>query len=184
MENLMYALVCIVAVSAFAMIIMVIIAVLKVASQQDDEYELTERIKFQAREGLISRDEANDDYLPTACPDTGAFIGWKKCRRHGHGGGSVIVKLCIPEDARRTSATGRKCRCDKAVVLEVQDIDGTVIDEREEPSGCAAYSTHDESFGYKVGEIVTPKEPYDECRWNECSSGIHFFINRQEAVDY
>ena len=60
MENLMYALVCIVAVSAFAMIIMVIIAVLKVASQQDDEYELTERIKFQAREGLIERDELTD----------------------------------------------------------------------------------------------------------------------------
>lgn len=63
MEKFMYALICIVAITALAMIIMVIVAVLKVASQQDDDYELTERIKFQAKEGLISRDEANDDYL-------------------------------------------------------------------------------------------------------------------------
>lgn len=57
MEKFMYALICIVAITALAMIIMVIVAVLKVASQQDDDYELTERIKFQAQEGMIKRDE-------------------------------------------------------------------------------------------------------------------------------
>lgn len=55
MEKFMYALICIVAITALAMIIMVIVAVLKVASQQDDDYELSERISFQAKEGLRNR---------------------------------------------------------------------------------------------------------------------------------
>jgi len=25
---------------------------------------------------------------------------------------------------------------------------------------------------------------FDINRWNECASGIHFFITKQEAVDY
>lgn len=40
-------------------------------------------------------------------------------------------------------------------------------------------------IGYKKanGEIV--EEPqFNDDRWNECSEGIHFFINRQEAVKY
>lgn len=27
-------------------------------------------------------------------------------------------------------------------------------------------------------------DSFDEDRWNECSHGIHFFINKQEAIDY
>lgn len=57
MEQVAYFLVCLVAVVALAMIVLVIVSVLKVSSDQDDEYELTERIKFQAQEGLIKRDE-------------------------------------------------------------------------------------------------------------------------------
>ena len=36
---------------------------------------------------------------------------------------------------------------------------------------------------YKVGEDVLP-DSFDENRWNEYSHGIHFFINKQEAIDY
>ena len=36
---------------------------------------------------------------------------------------------------------------------------------------------------YTVGEMVYP-DTFDENRWNECSNGIHFFINKQEAIDY
>ena len=39
------------------------------------------------------------------------------------------------------------------------------------------------SLLYKVGEMVYP-DSFDEDRWNECSNGIHFFINKQEAIDY
>ena len=117
------------------------------------------------------------NFIPMACPDTGAFIGWKKCRAHGKDNEELIVKLLIPEDARRSSATGRKCRCDKAVVLEIQDMDGNEVEK-------VAYSTNTMHFKYEKGKTVEPEKPFCEDRFAECASGIHFFINRQEAVNY
>ena len=112
----------------------------------------------------------NIPFIPYACPDFGAFIGYKKAQ-------GLIVELEILSDAKRVSATGRKCRCDKAKVLSIQNIDGT-------PSiFTSVASDRDSKFIYKVGEIVTVDD-FDENRWNECSTGIHFFINRQEAVNY
>jgi hypothetical protein len=107
------------------------------------------------------------------CPETGSFTAYKKARISSQ---RVIVKLLIPEDAKRSSATSRKCRCDKAVVLEITDIAGVENFE-------AAQSDRDSNFIYKVGETVSV-DNFDEDRWNECSTGIHFFITRQEAVDY
>ena len=108
-------------------------------------------------------------------PETGSFIGWKKVYAQGM---SVIVKLEILADAKRCNATGRKCRCSAAKVLEIQKLDGT-------PAGLDSvvntnYTPH---VTYKVGETVLP-DSFDDDRWNECSHGIHFFITRQEAVDY
>ena len=112
----------------------------------------------------------NIPFIPMACPDTGTFVAWKKANGH-------IVKLEIPADARRSSATGRKCRCDKAKAIEIQELDGSPSELTEVASG------YDRDFVYRVGEIA--EEPkYDEDRWKECAPGIHFFINRQEAVDY
>ena len=120
-------------------------------------------------------------FIPLSCPDTGSFIGWKKALVELEIGENivhrqVIVKLLIPEDAKRSSATSEKCRCDKATVLEIQSLDGS---EKYQD----AYSGYDRSFIYTVGETVTVPD-FDENRWNECSTGIHFFINRQSAVDY
>lgn len=112
----------------------------------------------------------NIPFIPFSCPDTGAFIGWKKASGR-------IVCLEIPADAKRLSATGRKCRCDKAKVLSITELSGEPCDLD------AVNSNHDSAFVYKVGEIVFV-ENFDENRWNECSTGIHFFINRQEAVEY
>ena len=112
----------------------------------------------------------NVPYIPYSCPDFGIFIGFKKANNH-------IVVLEIPEDAKRLSATGRKCRCNKAKVLEIQNIDGTASGLTE------IKSDHDSYFIYRIGEIVSVDD-FDEDRWNECSTGIHFFINRQEAVNY
>ena len=108
-------------------------------------------------------------YIPLACPSDGAFIGWKKVN-------GKLVKLEIPEDARRCSATSQKCRCDKAKVLAITDIDG----------GNPIESIFNASYigmTYKVGEMVYP-DSFDENRWNECSHGIHFFINKQDAINY
>ena len=106
-----------------------------------------------------------------ACPEKGSFIAFKKVKDN------YIVELLIPEDARRCSATSRKCRCDKAKVLSITKIDGTSdgVD--------TVYSIYDETFAYKIGELVEVKD-FDDNRWNECSTGIHFFLTRQEAVEY
>ena len=43
-------------------------------------------------------------------------------------------------------------------------------------------SEFDENFIYTVGEIVKVDD-FDEDRWNECSTGIHFFMNRENAIN-
>lgn len=102
------------------------------------------------------------------------FIGFKKCMSHE--GESVLVKLEIPEDAKRSSATTRKCRCSKAKVISITGIkSGKDYEE--------AFSQRDSGFTYRIGETVVP-DSFDEDRWNECSNGIHFFITKQEAIDY
>lgn len=111
----------------------------------------------------------NIPFFPCACPDFGMFIGYKTA--HGY-----IVELEIPEDAKRVSATTRKCRCNKAKVLRILNRDRTVADITE------VRSDYDSSFVYKVGEIVSV-DNFNEDRWDECSTGIHFFINFQEAVN-
>ena len=106
---------------------------------------------------------------PIACPEKGSFIGYKKCR------GDLIVELEICEDAKRSSATTRKCRCDKAKVIAITSPDGGAEE--------AAQSGYNPNFIYRVGDIVSVPD-FDDNRWNECAPGIHFFITRQEAVDY
>ena len=115
--------------------------------------------------------EAKNLNFPIACPEEGSFIGFKKCQD------SKIVKLKIPVDALRCSATGRKCRCSKAKVLSITNIDGT------DANVGMAISKYDSNFIYKVGETIEVPN-FNTDRWNECSTGIHFFITRQEAVDY
>ena len=109
-------------------------------------------------------------FLSYQCPTEGSFIGWKKCGRY-------IVKLKICEDAERSSSTSLKCRCSKAEVLEIQIMDGSTADITE------ICSNYNKDFIYKVGETVEVKD-FDKCRWNECSNGIHFFIDRNVAVAY
>ena len=100
----------------------------------------------------------------TTCPSSGSFTAFKKCN------GGVIVKVLIPEDARRSSATGRKCRAEFVDVLEVFGADFGV-------------SQHDQKTRYEVGKRVTC-DSWCEDRWQECAGGIHFFITREEAEDY
>ena len=101
-------------------------------------------------------------FFALQCPEEGDFIGWKKCENN------IIVKLLIT--GNRSSATSRKCRCSAATVL---DVIGQKI----------GVSTYDSTFTYKKGKTVSVND-FDENRWNECSTGIHFFITKQEAIDY
>ena len=108
---------------------------------------------------------------PMTCPEKGSFIGFKRVRNN------LIVELEITEDALRSSAAGRKCRCSKAKVLSITNIDGT------ESNTNSARSIWDPDFVYTVGETIEVPN-FDTNRWNECAPGIHFFMTRQEAVDF
>ena len=116
----------------------------------------------------VNFNEGTSMFLPQ-CPD-GAFIGWKKAK-------NKIVKMQICEDSMRSSATSLKCRCSKAKVLEIQELDGTKSTVNK------VASDYDKNFIYKIGEVVEVAD-FDENRWEECSSGIHFFISREMAVKY
>ena len=110
------------------------------------------------------------------CPEEGSFIGFKKARTTAPDFREAIVKLLITEDAKRSSATTRKCRCDKAKVISITSLDG-------KENFTTAYSYYDRIFQYTVGQTVVIDD-FDEDRWNECSTGVHFFITREEAIDY
>ena len=114
-------------------------------------------------------DAKNIPYIPLSCPSEGSFTAWKKVD-------GKLVELVIPADARRISATKEKCRCDKAKVISITDI--TSNEQISEVTNINYVKTL-----YKVGEMVYP-DAFDEDRFNECSNGIHFFIDKQLAINY
>ena len=91
------------------------------------------------------------------------IIGWKKCKNN------VLVKLEIPRGAIVFSINNKKCRTDKAKVLEIIGAD-------------RAYSNY-KFFSYYVGDVI---EVFNfNCEYNfECAEGIHFFRTREEAENY
>ena len=114
----------------------------------------------------------NIPYIPLVCPSDGAFTGWKKIMH-------FLIKLYIPSSAKRCSGTTNKCRCDKAKVLGIYNLDGSkaiinkIVNINNGYTNCI----------YEVGKMVYP-DSFDDNRWNECSHGIHFFVNKQDAIDY
>ncbi len=104
------------------------------------------------------------------CPEQGAFVAYKK------GLDNLIIKLLIPSDARRVSSTMNCCRCDKAKVLEIKNFEGTKFFDE-------AWSTVAENFCYKLGEWVYA-ENFNEDRWYDSTSGIHFWMTEEEAKVY
>ena len=116
---------------------------------------------------------------PLVCPEQGSFIGFKKAIIFNSDildDSHVIVKLKVLENAKRSSATTRKCRCSEAEVISITSLNGNY-------SLTKAFSAFNPDFMYEVGKIVAV-DNFDENRWNECSTGIHFFITRDEAVNY
>ena len=107
--------------------------------------------------------------LNDQCPKEGSFIGWKKCYNVNNKNPYIVNK--------RSSATTNKCRCSHAKVLEIQNIDSTIADVDK------VYSWFGKKFEYKVNEMIYP-DSFDDRYWVECSHGIHFFINREDAVKY
>jgi hypothetical protein len=95
-----------------------------------------------ARANLAGAKGAGVAIAKTRILPDGDLIGWKKCKN------SVIVKLRIPEAAKRSHAFGRKCRAEYADVLEVIGAE-------------VAISSHDGKTEYRAGQRVTP-DSFDE----------------------
>ena len=112
----------------------------------------------------------NTPYIPMVCPEEDEFYGWKKAK-------DKIIKVKIPSDALRSSATTRKCRANKAEVIEIYELDGTISETKQ------VSSDYDKNFIYEVGKTVEVQD-FDTNRWVECTNGIHFFMNREEAIKY
>ena len=98
-------------------------------------------------------------------PEESSFIAWKKLRN------GVVAKLLIPAEAKRTSSlVGRKCRAEFIEVLSLSE-------------GTSCSGQFDELTIYTVGETVKADSYNDDIRL-ECTHGIHFFVTKQEAIDY
>ena len=114
----------------------------------------------------------------TIVPEFGEFVGFKKVRLSDVRNG--IAKIKIPEHAGRVSFIGsRKCRASEVLVLELTDLDGVVL------SGVVGLNWYRDkpATEYRVGQ-TTIADKFDADARVECSHGIHFFITRQEAVDF
>jgi hypothetical protein len=94
-------------------------------------------------------------------PEVGSFHGFKKLANGN------LCELEIPADAGRVGGwTGRKCRAEKAIVISGN-----------------GYSQYNADFAYYPGVTIIP-DSWDPDPRVECSHGIHFFLTKQEALDY
>lgn len=125
-------------------------------------------LEYAKLEGIIS--DENTKWFRLRCPEKGAFLGYKKCFNNR------LVQLLIPADAKRTSATLPSCRCNKAKVLTIKSFD-------YKENYMEAWSLVDDNFVYRVGEWVEVKD-FNENRWMDSTTGIHFWLTREEAKNY
>lgn len=110
------------------------------------------------------------------CPETGSFTGYKICKSIT--GRRALVKLEIPEDAKRLSGTSKKCRCDKAKVVDI-----TIISTGDKINMAKNEFYPMSQLNYVIGEYVYA-DSFDENRWNCCTHGIHFFMDKDDAIMY
>ena len=126
-----------------------------------------------ALDGVIYN--ATTAFFNPCCPEEGSFVAFKKAIMFSRNE-KVIVKLQVPDNAQRSSATSRMCRVSEAKVVSITSLDG-------KKSFKKAMADYEKSFIYEVGKKVKV-DNFDPCRWHECAPGIHCFITRDEAVNY
>lgn len=138
------------------------------------------------------------------CPKEGKFICYKAGLAGENNDIPVVITLEVPADAKRISPMvcsddviyefyvasqeikrSKKCRCDKAKVIEI-----TAVDDVERKFTIAksffaniSYMYNIKKIIYKVGEYVYA-DSFDDDPLIECTHGIHFFMNRQDAIDF
>ena len=108
-------------------------------------------------------------------PSDGAFIGWKIGSYFDDSyQNDCLIKLLIPEDAKRVGAT-TKCRASKVKVLEITSLKtGEKLDHAFTPMY---------EFRYDVGkEYECPA--FDDYAWYICAPGFHFFLDKKDAMAF
>jgi hypothetical protein len=121
-------------------------------------------------------------------PTEGSFTAFKAVtNEHGYGS---IAKLEILADAQRVcNNNSRKCRASAVKVLAFLDLEGNEL-----PITKAKPMTHpwnypngilgdEDYYFYQLGEI-SYADAFDSDPNDECTSGIHFFLTFEEAVQW
>lgn len=119
-------------------------------------------------------------YIPQKIPSHGSFIAWKlvtldiEARLHEK---PAIVKLRIPEDAKRIEILNGECKASKVEVLEIQTAEGEPLPD------AVGISIRDGVTTYEAGKVLEVPD-YVADRFNEHSPGIFFYLERDQAVHY
>ena len=146
------------------------------------KHKVTQKVLFKGytnnlqgaylRGAYLQGADLRDATLPPffICPQEGAFIAWKKIK-------NKLLKLRIPSKAKRTSSlVGRKCRAEYCTILGIYEYNGVKTNLKKIKGG---YKNEE----YVVGQTFYP-DKYDPDIRVECTHGVHFFITREEAINY
>ena len=93
---------------------------------------------------------------------------------------SIIAKLVVPAEAKRVYCGLHKIRVSEAKCVGFYNCDGTEYKPRK---GYVITSLYSDSYYYELNKICKPTLAFDEIA-GSCGSGIHGFIEFNEAVKY
>ncbi len=107
--------------------------------------------------------------IAMSCPSEGSFIGWTwqdEMFRH------YLIKLQIPEEAKRCSDGSPVCRCNKASVLDI--IECETSEHKAETCRCVT-----DPKRWYVGQVVQVNK-FDDNRWSH-DGGLNFCVDKHDA---
>lgn len=102
---------------------------------------------------------------------------WHGSKRTKNG---IIAKLIVPAEAKRVYCGLHKIRVSEAKCVGFYNYDGTEYKPRK---GYVITSLYSDSYYYELNKICKPTLEFDEMA-GTCGSGIHGFIEFDEAVKY
>ena len=76
-----------------------------------------------------------------------------------------------------------KLRTDRVLIKKIEAVysdDALRYDMKK----CECYSDHNNKYKYHVGKEQKPKKDFDNNVFKECTSGIHFYLEKARASEY
>ena len=110
-------------------------------------------------------------------PSNWIFFAYKKVTDPICKNRKLIAKLFIPANARRSNATSNTCRADRAVLVNIYDLKGNEI------KNLNTVKSMYYNFYYIKNKMVYI-EDFNTNRWFDFTTGVHFFMTFEEAVNY